>query len=305
MHGPALARRRGHGCRSLRYRPGDGACGTTTTGGRARTRLETVIDDARETGDPTVLRRDRQHLRHEQGVNFDEFGFYDDDGWWAITLIKASTSCHQHKYLDMAKTTSSACGRLISACCAGSTASAKAGSDGLRTRTPAPTAVHACRREAAPAHAGRRGRGHLPLLGERELACSSTVNASARHQVVDGATGSRRARAGRPVFTYNDVVPRGRARRSRGRHVDATLLDSDATRPRDDEAHADANARCGRRRGRRHLHAVQRRFHFATSPCSIGARPLPSFQVFMRHIAQLWNSNRPRRTIRLRVDVPF
>jgi Glycosyl hydrolase family 76 len=66
--------------------------------------LETVIDYSRETGDTQYFSEIDDTFVKNQANNFDQFGYYDDDGWWAITWVKAYDLTHQQKYLDMAKT---------------------------------------------------------------------------------------------------------------------------------------------------------------------------------------------------------
>ncbi len=66
--------------------------------------LEAVIDYTRETGDEQYLADIDNTFQKNKGIKFDKWGFYDDDGWWAIVWIKAYDLTQKQEYLDMAKT---------------------------------------------------------------------------------------------------------------------------------------------------------------------------------------------------------
>lgn len=66
--------------------------------------LEAVIDYTRETGDEQYVGDIENTFVKNEKSKFDRYGFYDDDGWWAIVWIKAYDLRHEQKYLDMAKT---------------------------------------------------------------------------------------------------------------------------------------------------------------------------------------------------------
>ena len=66
--------------------------------------LEAVIDYTRETGDQQYVGDIENTFVKNEKSKFDRYGFYDDDGWWAIVWIKAYELRHEQKYLDMAKT---------------------------------------------------------------------------------------------------------------------------------------------------------------------------------------------------------
>jgi predicted alpha-1,6-mannanase (GH76 family) len=66
--------------------------------------LTTVIDYTRETGDMTYFADIDNTFQKNKASNFDRYGFYDDDGWWALVWIKAYDLTKQQAYLDMAKT---------------------------------------------------------------------------------------------------------------------------------------------------------------------------------------------------------
>jgi predicted alpha-1,6-mannanase (GH76 family) len=66
--------------------------------------LTTVIDYTRETGDMTYFADIDNTFQKNKQSNFNRYGFYDDDGWWALVWIKAYDLTQQQAYLDMAKT---------------------------------------------------------------------------------------------------------------------------------------------------------------------------------------------------------
>jgi predicted alpha-1,6-mannanase (GH76 family) len=80
---------------------------------RGANMLEVSIDYARETGDGTYLDLiDNTYEKNKNGFTFPSGfriepnfinEFYDDNGWWALTWIKAYDLTHQQKYLDTAK----------------------------------------------------------------------------------------------------------------------------------------------------------------------------------------------------------
>ena len=65
--------------------------------------LEAVIDYTRETGDMQYFGDIENTFVKNSANDFDKWGYYDDDGWWAIVWIKAYDLTSQQKYLDMAK----------------------------------------------------------------------------------------------------------------------------------------------------------------------------------------------------------
>lgn len=66
--------------------------------------LTTLIDYARETGDMQYVADIDNTFQKNKGSNFSRYGFFDDDGWWALVWIKAYDLTKQQAYLDMAKT---------------------------------------------------------------------------------------------------------------------------------------------------------------------------------------------------------
>jgi predicted alpha-1,6-mannanase (GH76 family) len=66
--------------------------------------LTTVIDYTRETGDMTYFADIDNTFQKNKASNFNRYGFYDDDGWWALVWIKAYDLTKQQAYLDMGKT---------------------------------------------------------------------------------------------------------------------------------------------------------------------------------------------------------
>ena len=260
--------------------------------------LETVIDYSRETGDPTYLDDvDTTFVKNQVG-DFDHFGFYDDDGWWAITWIKAYDLSHQQKYLDMAKTIFKRMSGGWDDKCGGGIywASAKAGSDGLKNKNAIPNSLFL--QVAAKLHQrtpGDAGAGSFLDWAEREWTWfKGTGMLTPKNLVVDTLDGLTTCKATGPTFTYNQGVLVGGLVDLAAASGDATLLDQAGA-----IAHAtttmmvDANgtlkeAPCGgdictQFKGvfMRNLAALYR------------ARPLPEYQAFMRHQSdQLWTSNK-------------
>lgn len=70
--------------------------------------LETSIDYMRETGDMTYADFvDTSFVKNQAGDFLKKEWnprYFDDEGWWALTWIKAYDLSHQDKYLQMAKT---------------------------------------------------------------------------------------------------------------------------------------------------------------------------------------------------------
>jgi predicted alpha-1,6-mannanase (GH76 family) len=260
--------------------------------------LETVIDYSRETGDPTYLDDVDTTFVKNQAGDFDHFGFYDDDGWWAMSWIKAYDLSHQQKYLDMAKTIFKRMSGGWDDKCGGGIywASAKAGSDGLKNKNAIPNSlflqVAAQLHERTP---GDTGAGSFLDWAQREWAWfKGTGMLTSKNQVVDGLDGLTTCKPAGPVFTYNQGVLVGALVDLAAGTGDATLLDQAGA-----IAHAtlttmvDASgtlkeAPCGgdvctQFKGvfMRNLAALYR------------VRPLAEYQTFMRHQSdQLWNSNR-------------
>lgn len=70
---------------------------------RGANMLEVTIDYSRHTGDSTYVPLiDNTFVENQSGNFLNEY--YDDEGWWALTWIKAYDLTHDVKYLDMAKT---------------------------------------------------------------------------------------------------------------------------------------------------------------------------------------------------------
>ena len=66
--------------------------------------LIAVIDYTRESGDMQYLADVDNTFVKNQASQFNRYGFYDDDGWWALVWLDAYDLSHDQKYLDMAKT---------------------------------------------------------------------------------------------------------------------------------------------------------------------------------------------------------
>jgi predicted alpha-1,6-mannanase (GH76 family) len=191
--------------------------------------LETVIDYTRETGDPTYLDDVENTFAKNQAGLFDHFGFYDDDGWWAIAWIKAYDLTHQQKYLDMAKTIFRRMAGGWDDKCGGGIywASAKAGNEGLKNKNAIPNSLFL--QVAAKLHLrtpGDGGFGSFIDWADREWAWfKSTGMLTAKNQVVDGLDGLTSCQATGPIFTYNDGVLMGALVDLAAAKNDPTLLD--------------------------------------------------------------------------------
>jgi len=66
--------------------------------------LETTIDYSRITNTKTYHSNILNTFEKHKKSNFLDQWFYDDDGWWALTWIKAYDLTGETQYLDMAKT---------------------------------------------------------------------------------------------------------------------------------------------------------------------------------------------------------
>lgn len=175
--------------------------------------LETVIDYSRETGDPTYADLIDNTFVKNQAGNFDHFGFYDDDGWFAIAWIKAYDLTHQKTYLDMAKIIFQ---RMVGGWddkCGGGIywASAKAGNEGLKNKNAIPNSLFM--QTAALLHQrtpGDGGAGSYLDWAEREWAWFQSKGMLRDDGlVVDGLTNLTDCKAAGPVFTYNNGVLMG------------------------------------------------------------------------------------------------
>jgi predicted alpha-1,6-mannanase (GH76 family) len=172
--------------------------------------LEAVIDYSRETGDPTYTDQLDNTFVKNQATSFDRFGFYDDDGWWAIAWIKAYDLTHQQKYLDMAKTIFQRMAGGWDSKCGGGIywASAKAGSDGLKNKNAIPNSLFM--HVAAKLHQrtpGDAGAGSYLDWAERQWAWFKASGMIGANQlVVDGLNNLTDCKAEGPTFTYNQGV---------------------------------------------------------------------------------------------------
>ena len=260
--------------------------------------LETVIDYSRETGDPTYLDDvDTTFVKNQVG-DFDHFGFYDDDGWWAIAWIKAYDLSHQQKYLDMAKTIFKRMSGGWDDKCGGGIywASAKAGSDGLKNKNAIPNSLFM--QVAAKLHQrtpGDAGPGSFLDWAQREWTWfKGTGMLTSKNQVDDTLDGLATCKPTGPVFTYNQGVLVGALVDLAASTGDATLLD---------QANAIAHATL--------TMMVDASGTLEEAPCGgdvctqfkgvfmrnlallYHARPLAEHRTFMRHQSdQLWNANR-------------
>jgi predicted alpha-1,6-mannanase (GH76 family) len=260
--------------------------------------LETVIDYSRETGSPQYFDDIDNTFVKNQASNFDRFGFYDDDGWWAIAWIKAFDLTHQQKYLDMAKTIFTRMSGGWDGKCGGGIywASAKAGSDGLKNKNAIPNSLFL--QVAAKLHQrtpGDTGPGSYLDWAQREWAWfKGTGMLTAKNLVVDTLDGLTTCKATGPTFTYNQGVLVGGLVDLAAGTGDATLLDQASA-----VAHAtmsmmvDANgtlkeAPCGGDICTQFKGVFMRNLALLYR-----ARPQADLQAFMRHQSdQLWDHER-------------
>jgi predicted alpha-1,6-mannanase (GH76 family) len=250
--------------------------------------LETVVDYSRETGDATYLDDVDTTFVKNQASNFDRFGFYDDDGWWAMAWIKAYDLSHQQKYLDMAKTIFARMSGGWDAKCGGGIywASAKAGSDGLKNKNAIPNSLFL--QVAAKLHnrtPGDAGAGSFLDWAQREWAWfKGTGMITAKSQVVDGLDSLTTCQPSGPVFTYNQGVLVGGLVDLAAATGDATLVDqANAIARATETMMVDANgtlkeAPCGGDI------CTQFKGVFMRNVAALyRVRPLAEHQAFMRH----------------------
>jgi predicted alpha-1,6-mannanase (GH76 family) len=260
--------------------------------------LETVIDYTRETGDMSVFADIENTFVRNQAGNFDRFGFYDDDGWWAIAWIKAYDLGRQQKYLDMAKTIFKRMAGGWSDQCGGGIywASAKAGSNGLKNKNAIPNSLFM--QVAAKLHLrtpGDTGPGSFLDWAQREWTWfKGTGMLTARNQVLDTLDSLTTCRATGPIFTYNNGVLVGALIDLGASTGDATLLDQASAIARATmTTMADANgtlkeAPCGGDTCTQFKGIFMRNLLLLHRTL-----PAPDLQTFMRHQSdQLWNANR-------------
>lgn len=245
--------------------------------------LETVIDYTRETGDPSYADEVDLTFERNKARDFDQYGFYDDDGWWALAWVKAYDLTHQQKYLDMAKTIFRRMAGGWDEKCGGGIywASAKAGSDGLKNKNAIPNSLFLTL--AARLHLrtpGDSGPGSFLDWAQREWAWfKATGMIDARHLVIDGLDNLSSCKASGPVFTYNNGSLIGGLTELALATGDGALLD---------EASAIAEATMSRMADARGI--------LVETPC--GGDICVQFKgVFMRNLALL-NQRAPKRAYR-------
>jgi predicted alpha-1,6-mannanase (GH76 family) len=190
--------------------------------------LETTIDYSRETGDPTYAGEIDNTFAINSPSNFDRFGYYDDDGWWALAWIKAYDLSHQQKYLDMAKTIFQRMSGAWDGKCGGGIywAGAKAGANAFKNKNAIPNSLFL--RVAASLHLrtpGDAGPGSYLDWAEREWAWfKGTGMLTAKNQVVDTLADLTSCAPTGPIFTYNQGVLLGGLVDLAASTGDATLL---------------------------------------------------------------------------------
>jgi predicted alpha-1,6-mannanase (GH76 family) len=275
------------------YDAGTGLWNTTDWWTSAN-QLETLIDYARETGDAKYFDPIDNTFAKNQASNFDRFGYYDDDGWWAIAWIKAYDLSHQRKYLDMAKTIFARMSGGWSTQCGGGIywASAKAGANGLKSKNAIPNSLFL--QVAAKLHQrtpGDSGPNSYLDWAQREWSWfKASGMLTSKHQVVDTLTSLTDCLPGGPIFTYNQGVLLGGLTDLAASTGDTALLD---------EASAIAHATMMLMAGPNGILkeapcggdiCVQFKGVFMRNLARLyKARPLPEFLAYMRRQSdQLW-----------------
>lgn len=260
--------------------------------------LEAAIDYARETGDPTYTDEiENTFVKNEASV-FDRYGFYDDDGWWAIAWIKAYDLSHQDKYLAMAKTIFQRMAGGWDEKCGGGIywASAKAGSDGLKNKNAIPNSLFL--QVAAKLHQrtpGDSGPGSYLDWAEREWAWfQQTGMLTPGGDVIDSLDSLTECKPVGPVFTYNQGVLMGGLVDLAAAKGDASLLEqaqviADATMTKMVAAGGILkDPPCGGDICTQFKGVFMRNLALLYQ-----ARPAPALAMFMRHQSdQLWEHNR-------------
>jgi predicted alpha-1,6-mannanase (GH76 family) len=191
--------------------------------------LETVIDYSRETGDTAYFDEIDNTFEKNKSNNFDKWGYYDDDGWWAVALIKAYDLSHQQKYLDMAKTIFARMAGGWDNKCGGGIywASAEAGSNGLKNKNAIPNELFL--QVAARLHnrtPGDSGGGSYLDWAQREWKWfKNTGMINGDNRIVDGLKDLAGCQPDGPIFTYNQGVIAGALVDLAEATGDASLLD--------------------------------------------------------------------------------
>ena len=259
--------------------------------------LETVIDYSRETGDATYTSEIDNTFVKNSSNNFDKYGYYDDDGWWALAWIKAYDLSHQQKYLDMAKTIFTRMTQGWDATCGGGIywASAEAGANGRANKNAIPNELFLT--VAARLHLrtpGDAGAGSYLDWAQREWTWfKGTGMITANGQIVDGLADLTACGASGPVFTYNQGVVLGGLADLAAATGDTTLLD---------QASAIAHATMSKMSNANGVLVetpcggdvcVQFKGVFMRNLAYLyRARPLPEFQLYMRRQSDtLWNTS--------------
>jgi len=260
--------------------------------------LETVIDYTREVGDSKYSDEIDNTFVKNSGNNFDQYGYYDDDGWWALAWIKAYDLSHQQKYLDMAKVIFKRMAGGWDDKCGGGIywASAKAGDAGLKNKNAIPNSLFL--QAAARLHQrtpGDTGTGSYLDWAQREWKWfKGTGMITGTSQVVDGLNNLTDCKPGGPIFTYNQGTLVGGL-------VDLSLSTGDTSLL--DEATSIAKATMAlmadpngilKEPGCGGDICVQFKGVFMRNLAYLyKSRPFPEFQSYMRHQSDnLWNSNK-------------
>jgi len=260
--------------------------------------LETVIDYSRQTGDSKYYDEIDNTFVKNSAQNFDKWGYYDDDGWFAMAWIKAYELTHQPKYLAMAKTIFQRMAGGWDTKCGGGIywASAKAGTDGLKNKNAIPNSLFL--QVAARLHLltpGDTGPGSFLDWAKREWAwfkASGMINAD--KQIVDGLNNLTDCKATGPIFTYNQgTLVGGLVDLADATDDAAVLAEANAIAQATIKKMADANgvlkeAPCGGDICTQFKGVFMRNLAYLNQK-----HPLPAYQAYMRKQSDvLWGSNK-------------
>jgi predicted alpha-1,6-mannanase (GH76 family) len=260
--------------------------------------MTTVIDYSRETGSTDYVKEIENTYLKYQATNFDRFGYYDDDGWWALALIDAYDLTHVTKYLDMAKTIfTRMMGGWTDQCGGGIYwASGKAGADGMKNKNA--IANELLMQVAAKLHTrtpGDTGAGsYLGWANKEWMWFKGSGLLGADNRVTDGLNDLVACKPTGPTFTYNQGTLLGALVDLSIAGGDPSLLDqaleiADATMLQMTDANGTLNeAACGGDT------CTQFKGIFMRNLSNLyRVKPSAELSQFMRHQSDvLWSTNR-------------
>lgn len=257
--------------------------------------LEVTIDYARETGDPTYISLiDNSFVKNQSSSFLNDY--YDDEGWWALTWIKAYDLSHQQKYLDMAKTIFHDMSLGWDDKCGGGVYWRKMRDNKNAIPNELFLTIAARLHLRTP---GDTGAGSYLDWAQREWTWfKGTGMIGADHQIVDGLAKLSDCSLGGPAYSYNQGVILGGLTDLAAATNDPSLLDAaqsiaDAalekmTEPGGAFIEKVCDPKCGEGDG------VQFKGVFARNLAYLyRARPLPKYQAFLQRQSDvIWDDAR-------------